>query len=146
MGLSSRNFFTKTEIDAIVLSIKNAEKLTSGEIRVHVEDACEKPVLKRAEEIFQKNKMHKTKEHNAILFYLAVKTKHFAVAGDSGIHEKVTQQFWEDINQMVLSHFKDGKYAEGLCRGIALCGQQLQKYFPIQKDDLNEQKDEISFS
>jgi uncharacterized membrane protein len=146
VGKSARSFFYKHEIDLIVQSIKEAEKLTSGEIRLHVEDSCKKPVLECAEEIFVKNKMHETKEHNAILFYLAVKSRNFAVAGDSGIHEKVTQQFWENINAMVLKYFKEEKFAEGLCKGIELCGQQLQKYFPLQADDVNEQSDEVTFS
>jgi uncharacterized membrane protein len=146
MGASARNFFTKQEINDLVQSIKRAEKLTSGEIRVHVEDSCKKPVLIRAEEIFLKNKMNKTKDRNAILFYMAVKTRNFAVAGDSGIHQKVTQQFWESINEMVLQYFKQEKFSEGLCKGIELCGQQLQKYFPLQENDKNEQSDEVSFS
>ena len=105
-----------------------------------------KPVLKRAEDVFQKNKMHKTKDNNAVLFYVAVKTKHFAVAGDSGIHEKVAQQFWHDINNLVLQYFSEGKFTEGLCKGIELCGQKLKEYFPIEMNDVNEQSDEISFS
>ena len=146
MDRSARNFFSKGEVDLIIQSIKKAEQLTSGEIRVHIENSCKKPVLKRAEEVFQKNKMHKTKDHNAVLFYVAVKTKHFAVAGDSGIHEKVAQQFWHDINNLVLQYFSEGKFTEGLCKGIELCGQKLKEYFPIEMNDVNEQSDEISFS
>ncbi len=143
---SARNFFTKEEADHIVSSIAKAEKLTSGEIRLHVEDSCPIPVLQRAEEIFVKNGMHATAQQNGVLFYLAVKTKDFAVAGDSGIHANVTQQFWEDINKMVLQHFSEGKFAEGLCKGIELCGEQLQKYFPLNTNDKNELSDDISFT
>jgi len=143
---SARNFFTKEETDLIVGSIVKAEKLTSGEIRLHVEDSCPIPVLKRAEEVFAKYGMNKTGERNGILFYLAVKTHDFAVAGDSGIHAKVTQEFWDEINKLVLQHFKEGKFTEGLCKGIELCGAQLQKYFPLGENDKNELSDEVSFS
>lgn len=146
MSKSARDFFSKEEVDLIVNAIAAAEKLTSGEIRLHVEDFCKKDVIKRAEEIFTKHKMHETAERNGILFYLAVKTKDFAVAGDSGIHKKVTQAFWDDINKLVLQHFTEGKFAEGLCKGIELCGQQLQKHFPYKANDKNELSDEISFS
>lgn len=142
----ARDFFSKEETDRILAAIAAAEKRTSGEIRLHVEDECKIPVLKRAEIVFTKHGMHNTKDHNGVLFYLAVKTKHFAVAGDKGIHEKVTQAFWEDINALVLAHFKEGKFAEGLCKGIELCGEQLQKYFPLEENDKNELSDEISFS
>lgn len=146
MSKSARGFFTPEEAELIVSSIAKAEKLTSGEIRLHVEDKCDKDVLKRAEEVFAHHNMHLTDERNGILFYLAVKTKDFAVAGDKGIHEKVTQSFWEDINKLVLDHFKNEKFAEGLCKGIELCGAQLQKYFPLKENDKNELSDEISFS
>jgi uncharacterized membrane protein len=146
MSRTARDFFSKEETEQIIAAIASAEKRTSGEIRLHVEDECKVPVLKRAEQIFEKHGMHKTAEHNGVLFYLAVKTKDFAVAGDSGIHAKVTQAFWNDINALVLSHFKEQKFAEGLCRGIELCGDQLQKYFPVKDGDKNELSDEISFS
>lgn len=146
MSKSARDFFSKEEVALIVSTIAKAEKRTSGEIRLHLEDSCKKDVLKRAEEIFVKHKMHKTAQRNGVLFYMAVKTKDFAVAGDSGIHQKVTQAFWENINQMVLQHFKEGKFAEGLCKGIELCGEQLHKHFPHQANDKNELSDEISFS
>ncbi|MGZ3862075.1 MAG: TPM domain-containing protein [Bacteroidia bacterium] len=146
MGKPARNFFSSSEQEEIVNAIKKAEAHTSGEIRVHLENACKGSVMIRAEEVFKKSGMHKTKEHNGVLFYLAVKTKDFAVAGDSGIHQKVTQEFWEKINKLVLHHFSEGRFAQGLCEGITLCGEQLQKHFPVRQDDVNEQSDEISFS
>lgn len=146
MSKTARDFFTKEEAELLVKTIAQAEKLTSGEICLHVENSCNKPVLKRAEEVFIKNNLHLTREKNAVLFYLAVNTRDFAVAGDTGIHQKVTQAFWDDINQLVIAHFKEEKYTEGLCKGIALCGEQLQKYYPLQADDKNELSDEISFS
>lgn len=139
-------FFSKEQVDGIVASIAKAERLTSGEIRLHLEDTCDKDVLKRVEEVFTKYKMHETAERNGVLFYLAVGSKDFAVAGDKGIHEKVTQSFWEEINKLVLAHFKEEKFTEGLCKGIELCGEQLQKYFPLKENDKNELSDEISFS
>jgi uncharacterized membrane protein len=146
MSKSARNFFSKAEQEEIVEAIKRAEKRTSGEICVHLENSCDGNVLSRAEEVFKKSELHKTKEHNAVLFYLAVKTKDFAVAGDSGIHQKVTQEFWDNINKLVLHNFSEGRFVQGLCEGITLCGEQLQKHFPLKKDDVNEQSDTISFS
>jgi uncharacterized membrane protein len=146
MGKSARDFFTEEESQRIVQAIASAEKRTSGEIRLHLEDKCDKPVLKRAEEIFAQYGMQKTAQRNGILFYVAVQSHDFAVAGDLGIHEKVQQQFWDDINRRVLYHFTKGEFAEGLCEGILLCGQQLQHFFPLQADDKNELSDEISYS
>ncbi len=41
-------------------AIAQAEKATSGEIRVHLEEKCGDDVIKRATQIFAKLNMHKT--------------------------------------------------------------------------------------
>ena len=86
--------FSKEEEQRITSAIKTAERKTSGEIRLFVEDVCfrDHPV-ERAEEVFQLFGMFNTKNRNAVLIYLAEKSRHFAIWGDSGIHELVGFQF-----------------------------------------------------
>jgi uncharacterized membrane protein len=57
----------------------------------------------------------------------------------------VPVDFWESTKDLMISHFKQGNFAEGLSKGILLAGEQLKKHFPYQKDDKNELTDEISF-
>ena len=64
-------FFKEKEKELISESIREAEKNTSGEIRVHIESKCTGDVMDRAAYLFQKLKMHETKLRNAVLFYLA---------------------------------------------------------------------------
>ncbi len=142
----SANFFTESDKKAIVDAIKIAEKNTSGEIRVHIESICkEKNVNEQALKIFYKLKMDKTELRNAVLFYLAVNDRKFALIGDKGIHEAVPFNFWETTKDEVLSYFKLGKFSEGLSKGIIMAGEQLKTHFPYQKDDINELSDDISF-
>jgi len=143
---NSKNFFNKAEQTRIIEAIKTAEKNTSGEIRVHVEDECKGDSLKRAEELFGKLGMHKTEQKNGILFYLAVKSRNFAIVGDAGIHAKVGQDFWDTVSSKTTQLFKQTFFAKGLEEAILECGQQLKKYFPYQSNDTNELSDEISFS
>lgn len=143
---NSKNFFNEAEQTRIIEAIKTAEKNTSGEIRVHVEDECNGDSLKRAEELFGKLGMHKTEQKNGILFYLAVKSRNFAIVGDAGIHAKVGQDFWDNVSSKTTSLFKQTFFAKGLEEAILECGQQLKKYFPYQKNDTNELSDEISYS
>jgi uncharacterized membrane protein len=143
--MSAKNFFTKEQQEQIVNAIKTAELNTSGEVRVHVEETCDGEVLDRAAFVFSKLKMHKTALRNGVLFYLAVKARKFAILGDSGINQKVADNFWEKINTHVLSRFKEGKHADGLSEGIIMAGEQLKAHFPYQDDDINELSDDISF-
>lgn len=143
--VKASSFFTKEEKEMLLSAVKEAEKDTSGEIRIHIETSCKDNVLERAAFIFKKLGMEKTAERNGVLFYLAVQDRKFAILGDSGIHAKVPEGFWDCISQLLTKNFKEGKFTEGLSEGIILAGKQLQKHFPYTKDDVNELSDEISF-
>ncbi len=138
-------FFSKEKKQNIVRAIEEAEKNTSGEIRVHIEKDCKTNVLDRAAYIFEKLQMHKTKLRNGVLFYLAIEDHKFAILGDAGINKVTPDNFWEKIKSTMLSYFKDEKFAEGLMKGIQMAGEKLKKHFPYQQDDVNELPDEISF-
>jgi len=137
--------FTKEQKQQIVSAIKEAELKTSGEIRVHIENKCSKDVLDRAAELFATLKMHKTKERNGVLFYMAINDHKFAILGDAGINAKVDDNFWDETKEKMLNLFKEGKVSEGLSTGIAMAGEQLKYHFPWQTDDVNELSDDISF-
>ncbi|MFD2937959.1 TPM domain-containing protein [Spirosoma flavum] len=140
------NPFTPNEQQRIVEAIRQAEKATSGEIRVHVEPHCANAdPVQRAIEVFAHLGMHQTKEQNGVLFYLAHADRKFAVLGDKGIDAKVPSNFWESTKDLLRSHFAAGNYAEGLSQGIERAGQQLKQYFPYASDDTNELADDISF-
>lgn len=143
--MKASSFFTKEQQAQILASVGEAEKNTSGEIRVHIETLFEGDVLDRASWIFNKLGMHKTAERNGVLFYLAVSNRKFAIIGDAGINSKVPAGFWDEISGHLMKRFKEGKFTEGLSEGIILAGQQLQTHFPCRKDDINELSDEISF-
>lgn len=132
--------------EIIVQAIQEAEKNTSGEIRVHLENHCKIDVLDRASEVFGTLKMHETKLRNGVLFYLAMKDHQFAILGDSGINQLVPEHFWEETRDFMVAKFKEGKYAEGLSEGIKMAGHQLKAHFPYQANDRNELPDDISFN
>lgn len=138
-------FFTKEQQAQIIGAIKEAEKNTSGEIRVHVEKACKADVMDEAAYIFAQLKMHKTEQRNGVLFFLSVEDRQFAILGDAGINAKVPDNFWDHVKDEVINQFKNQAFAEGLSRGILMAGEKLKAYFPYQSDDVNELDDEISF-
>jgi len=140
----AKSFLTDEHQKLIVAAIKEAEKNTSGEIRVHVENHANKPTFERAVEVFNKLEMFKTEARNGTLFYLAIADKAFAIIGDKGIDKVVPKGFWDSIKDKVISHFKQGEFAEGLKSGILATGEKLKQFFPLQTDDKNELPDNIS--
>lgn len=138
-------FFNQKQKIDIKTAIMEAELNTSGEIRVHIEGDVKGDVLDRASYIFEKLGVHKTKDRNGILFYLAVNSKKFAILGDAGINAKVPENFWNKIKETMNENFKNGDFTEGLSTGIILTGEQLKKHFPYMIEDENELSDDISF-
>lgn len=129
----------------MVAAIREAEKNTSGEIRIHIENHCKKEVLDRAAEVFAELHMHKTTLRNGVLIYVAIEDHKLAIIGDAGINSKVPADFWHEIKEGLLEKSKQGLITEGLCEAVLKAGEQLKVWFPCQADDKNELPDEISF-
>lgn len=140
------DFLTKKEEQEIVEAIRLAEKNTSGELRVHIEKKTSIDAFDRAMEVFHELKMDETKERNGVLIYLAVKDKTFVIYGDQGINDKVDDTFWDATRDVMVSHFKNGDFKQGLIDGINKAGEELKKYFPYNDDDTDELSNEISRS
>ncbi len=138
------DFLTTEEEQEIVAAIGEAEKNTSGEIRVHIEKETSIAPIDRALEVFHHLTMENTKERNGVIIYVAVKSKLFAIYGDKGINEKVANDFWDSTKDIMGHHFRNGNFKQGLIEGILSAGEQLKKYFPHQEDDTNELSNEIS--
>lgn len=139
-------FLSQDEEQRIVNAIAEAEKNTSGEIRVYMESRCSylDPV-DRAKELFYQLNMHKTEQGNGVLLYLAIKDHQLAIYGGQGIHEKVGTAFWNKEVKQILSEFKGEHYAEGIVHAVADIGEALRTYFPFDKKDRNELPDQIIF-
>ncbi|MDT3404159.1 TPM domain-containing protein [Mucilaginibacter terrae] len=127
-------------------AIEQAEKNTSGEIRICVEKSCkDEDPLNRAASYFYKLGMEKTSLRNGVLIYLATDDQKFAIIGDQGINNLVPPNFWDKTKESMLSYFKDGDVLQGLIIGIEYAGKQLQRYFPVNAGDKNELSDDIVF-
>jgi uncharacterized membrane protein len=141
----AQTVFTQEQQDLIEQAIKKAEKATSGEIRVHIENTCKGNVLDRATHVFAQLEMHKTELRNGVLFYLAHRDHKFAVLGDAGINAVVSTNFWDEIKIKMQYRFRGGHFVEGLIDGITMAGDQLRVNFPWNEADKNELSDKISF-
>ena len=138
-------FFSGKEKKQILAAVQEAEKNTSGEVRVHLEYRSRGPVYGHAQKVFQRIGMTKTAQRNGVLIFLATKDKKFAVLGDVGINNKVPEGFWNDVVQIMQEHFKQNKFAEGVAEAALRIGEKLKAYFPYQTNDKNELPDGISY-
>ena len=137
---------TEIQQKNIVHAIHEAEELTSGEIKVHVEEHCPTAnPLDRAAEVFSYLSLHRTALRNGVLIYLAYEDQKFAIIGDEGINEKVGQHFWDSELDILRENFRIGDFENGFVRAIEEAGRKLREHFPVQGVNKNELPDDISF-
>lgn len=141
---SIASFLSEEEEQEVIAAIQQAERNTSGEIRVHIERRCQGELWQRAMEVFHLLKMDNTKRDNGVLIYVAIEDRKFIIYGDKGINEVVPPGFWESTKDSIASHFKKGNFKQGLVEGILKAGDQLQRHFPWKEGDQNELSNEIS--
>ncbi|HEX9010799.1 MAG TPA: TPM domain-containing protein [Holophagaceae bacterium] len=130
----------------IVDAIREAERVTSGEIRVSVAPFFWGNVERTAGKAFRRLGMERTADRNGVLIFLVPSRRRFAVLGDTGIHEKVGQAFWEDVSACLSAHFRRGAFTEGLVEGIRMVGDRLAAHFPSAGEaDRNELPEDVDF-
>lgn len=139
------SIFSQKEQELIANAITNAEKATSGEIRIAIDKHCPGSAFERATHYFAELGMDKTAQHNGVLIYLAYEDHKFAIIGDRGINKLVPEDFWETTQVAMKAHFSSGNLAEGIVAGISLAGEKLALYFPYENGDINELPNDIVY-
>ena len=140
-------FLNIEQSKAVIQAIERAEQKTSGEIRVYIEQHCRfVNAVDRAVELFNTLGMHKTKQRNGVLIYLATTDKQLAVCGDEGIHARVGNTFWSSAVQKMIQNFSKSNYTESLVNIELQIGETLQQQFPYDKNiDQNELSNDIVY-
>ena len=140
-----KKFLSDDELYRVTAKIAAAESMTSAEIKLVIVKHCLTSIKRKALKIFKKYKLDQTDQRNCVLIMVVTANRQFLIYGDQGIHEKVGQGFWEEIEKSVTLKFKENKMGDGLSAGIHLIGTRLAQYFPLQSDDINEISDEVVF-
>lgn len=139
--MSRRRLLEKLELDRVEEAIRAAETQTSGEVRVSISPPFWGDVRSAAEHAFARMGMTRTRQRNAVLFFVVPSRRKFAVIGDSGIHEKVGQQFWDSLTADMTEHFRHDDFTGGLVRAIRAVAEELALHFPWHEGDKNELPD-----
>jgi uncharacterized membrane protein len=146
MVMTRRKLLRIIDKDKIQHAIRTAERRTSGEICVSVAPLFWGSVEKAAGKAFVRLGMSGTKERNGVLFFVVPARRRFVVMGDSGIHDRVGQEFWDSIAAVVSEKFREGDFTSGLLEGIERIGEQLAAHFPYDPaTDRNELPDKVDF-
>jgi putative membrane protein len=90
---------------------------------------------------FYSSGLYRTRESNGVEIYLSFFERRVVVIGDRGIHEKMGDQHWQNVRDLIIAGMKTGKVCDGICAAIVACGRSLEQHFPHRTDDINELPD-----
>jgi len=143
--MNPESFLSRLDHDRIVAAIREAEDHSRGEIRVHVARKAVEDPQRAAAALFEKLGMAATAERNGVLIFVAPASQRFAVVGDKGIHEKCGEGFWKDVASAMEEDFRQGRFTDGIVKGVVKAGEALAAHFPrTGRPDVNELPDEVS--
>lgn len=143
--MNPRNAFRNNEEQLVISAIRDAERHTSGEIRVHIERQCDIPLMERTVQVFNLLDMDKTELHSGVLLYVSLDDRKFAILADSGINSRLGEKYWDKLYVKTTERFRNNSIADGLIWCIQQIAEELSLYFPILPNDINELSDEISY-
>ncbi len=92
---------------------------------------------------FYASGLYRTRESNGVEIYLSVFEREVVVIGDRAIHEKMGDQHWQDVRDLIIRGIHSGDARGGICAAIENCGKALAQYFPPRPDDVNELSDRV---
>ena len=137
-------FISQLDGRRIEQAIAETEKRTSGEIRIYISHKERHDALAFAQKRFQELGMFRTKQRNAVLIYIAPRTRQFAVLGDTGIHQKCGDAFWKQIVSGMSERMKNAQFTEAVVHAIRDVGAVLQQHFPSAPGDVDELPNQIA--
>jgi uncharacterized membrane protein len=141
--MKHREFISKLAHERIHAAIHEAEQKTSGEIRVMISHQRAPDPVAAAQQAFRRLGMEQTKHRNAVLIFVAPRSRTFAVTGDEAVHARCGDEFWRELADAMTDYFKRGEYTDGILHGISRAGELLAAHFPRAPDDQNELSDDV---
>ena len=124
-------------------AIRDAELLTSGEIRVYIAKHCKEDALEKASRVFQKLKMQNTALRNAVLILVCPTDHKAAILGDKGINEIIDDGFWDKTLNELIAYCSKDLITEGICKAVEKVGDLIKQKYPYQEGDINELDNEV---
>jgi uncharacterized membrane protein len=142
-----RQAFPPEVLEAIERAVENAERNTSGEIKVKIIGNCD-PDLggdanAQAVREFEREGLGNTRDKTGVLLLLVFNERKFTVLGDSGIHAKLGQEYWDRAAREMSDYFRQGAFGLGIHAAVTDVGFRLAEFFPKRSDDVNELSDGV---
>ena len=150
----------KLDLERITDAVKSAESITNAEIKVVIREksttmfqrlrslvSVERLVLLCAMKEFNRQKLHETKERNAVMLYFSIQEKRFEILADINAYNHLGQKFLDEISASVSEEMKDaqGFNCEAIAKSVNSIAISLSEKYPKSDSRRNELSDDVVF-
>ena len=125
-----KKFINQLPHDTLVAAIRDAEKKTSGQIRVLISHKSVADPVAAENKEFTRLGLAKLLDRNGVLIFVTPRSRKFAVIGDAGVHAKCGDSFWQELAQAMTGYFRKSEFTEGIAHGVRKAGDLLAEHFP----------------
>jgi len=140
------DFMTSEELSCVAGTVNEAERKTSGEIRVMIVSDLGKSIKTPREQAiheFYRNGMQDTRDKTGVLVLLVLEKHATEVLADQGINEKVRSGTWDVLVNAMSEGIRQGRRCDAVCNAVREIGDILALYFPRSDDDIDELPDTV---
>jgi uncharacterized membrane protein YgcG len=125
-----RHFLTVSERDQIAAALAEAGRHTRARIGLSIDERAARDPLARARTRFQEWQLPEGERPTAVLVYVSVPSRSYAIVGGEKVGRLAPQAFWELVDRDLHHHFEEGRYCDGIFKAIAQVAIQLERLFP----------------
>ena len=128
--MTRRGLLARLDTARVESTIAEAERASTGEIRVSIAGVFWGRSRRLAERAFVRLGMDQTRDRNAVLILVVPWRRKLVVLGDAGIAARVTDDFWAQVVSAATVELRAGRFTEGLCAAVSAVGRVLSEHFP----------------
>ena len=122
----------------IARAIQEAEKETSGEIRVILAGSQPQDAAAEAQREFHRLEMRRTPMRNAVLLYFSPRPNRLTIVADEGIRLRCGQEFIDAVNRETTPLIEASRLEEAILTAIRAAGGEMARQFPKNTVDRND--------
>ena len=135
--MTRRGLLARLDRARVEAAIAEAERASTGEIRVSIAGLFWGPSRWLAERAFRRLGMRQTRDRNGVLLLVLPWRRQLVVLGDEGIDRRVPEAFWREVVADAAVQLRAGRFTEGLCGAVAAVGAVLAREFPVGEGQAN---------
>jgi uncharacterized membrane protein len=135
--VTRRRLLAQLDRARVETAIAEAERSSTGEIRVSIAGLFWGPSRWLARRAFSRLGMHRTRDRNGVLLLVLPWRRQLVVLGDEGIDRRVPAGFWRQVVADAAIQLRAGRFTEGLCGAVAAVGGALAREFPVGTGEAN---------